>query len=200
MKVYTRTGDDGTTGLFGGDRIAKAHPRITAYGTVDEANAALGLARSLLGDGTERADALLDRLQQELFVLGGDLASPHETKYPVPRITAEHVERLEREIDEMEEDLPPLKHFILPGGAPGGAALHVARTVARRAERHTVELGKKEEINDHAARYLNRLSDFLFVFARWVNHRADAPETQWVPVDRGARAEERKSGRTEETG
>ena len=186
MKVYTRTGDDGTTALFGGDRVAKTHPRIAAYGTVDEANAALGLARALLGDapGSDRADAILDRIQQELFVLGGDLASPHATKYPVPRVEAQHVDHLERDIDGLEEDLPALKHFILPGGSPGGAALHVARTVARRAERHTVDLGKIEEVNDHAARYLNRLSDFLFVLARWVNHRADVPEAKWVPVDR----------------
>jgi cob(I)alamin adenosyltransferase len=185
MKVYTRTGDDGSTALFGGDRVAKTHPRIAAYGTVDEANASLGLARALLAGTPERADAILDRVQQEMFVLGGDLASPRETKYPVPRITAEHVDRLEREIDAMEEDLPPLKHFILPGGSPGGAALHIARTVARRAERHTVELGKQEEVNDHAARYLNRLSDFLFVLARWVNHRVGAPEAKWIPVERG---------------
>jgi cob(I)alamin adenosyltransferase len=193
MKVYTRTGDDGTTALFGGDRVAKTHPRIAAYGTVDEANASLGLARALLGGTPERADAVLDRIQQELFVLGGDLASPRDTKYPVPRITPEHVEQLEREIDAMEEDLPALKHFILPGGAPGGAALHIARTVARRAERHTVELGAQEEVNDHAARYLNRLSDFLFVLARWVNHRVGAPEAKWVPVDRKGRADESTS-------
>ena len=203
MKVYTRTGDDGSTALFGGDRVAKTHPRIAAYGTVDEANAALGLARALLAttpdaEGTERADGLLDRLQQELFVLGGDLASPHQTEYPVPRIAAEHVEALEREIDRLEADLPKLKHFILPGGGPGGAALHVARTVARRAERHTVELGKQEEVNDHAARYLNRLSDFLFVLARWVNHQAEIPEATWVPVDKKRRAEESKSRRADE--
>lgn len=186
MKVYTRTGDDGTTGLFGGERVAKTHPRIAAYGTVDEANAALGLARAHLAGqpGADRADALLHTIQQDLFVLGGDLASPHETKYPVPRVEARHVEALERAIDELEEDLPPLKHFILPGGSTAGAALHVARTVARRAERHCVDLGKNEEINDHAARYLNRLSDLLFVLARWVNHHADAPEAQWVPVER----------------
>lgn len=196
MKVYTRTGDDGTTALFGGDRVAKTHPRIAAYGTVDEANASLGLARSLLRNapGADRADPILDRIQQELFVLGGDLASPQETKYPVPRIIAEHVARLEQEIDGLEEDLPALKHFILPGGTPGGAALHVARTVARRAERHTVELGKQEEVNDHAARYLNRLSDFLFVLARWVNHRADEPESVWVPVKRGKGGEKGGDG------
>jgi cob(I)alamin adenosyltransferase len=196
MKVYTRTGDDGTTALFGGDRVAKTHPRIAAYGTVDEANASLGLARSLLRDapGADRADAILDRIQQEMFVLGGDLASPHATKYPVPRTTADHVAGLEQDIDALEEDLPALKNFILPGGTPGGAALHVARTVARRAERHTVELGKQEEVNDHAARYLNRLSDFLFVLARWVNHRAEEPESTWVPVERG------KGGRGESGG
>ncbi len=194
MKVYTRTGDDGTTALFGGDRVAKTHPRITAYGTVDEANAALGLARALghNAPGFERADAMLDRIQQELFVLGGDLAAPHETKYPVPRIEAEHIERLEREIDELEDDLPALKHFILPGGSPGGAALHVARTVARRAERCTVDLAALEPVGDHATRYLNRLSDFLFVLSRWVNRQAGVAEAEWIPVDREARR--RKEG------
>ncbi len=186
MKVYTRTGDDGTTGLFGGDRVSKTHPRIMAYGTVDEANAALGLARSLLAGqpGADRVETLLHTIQQELFVLGGDLASPHETKYPVPRVEAHNVEALERAIDELEEDLPPLKHFILPGGSPAGAALHVARTVTRRAERHCVDLAGSEEVSEHAAHYLNRLSDLLFVLARWVNHQAGAPEAQWVPVER----------------
>lgn len=188
MKVYTRTGDDGTTALFGGDRVAKTHPRITAYGTVDETNAALGLARalSLRAPGFERIDPILDRIQQELFVLGGDLAAPHETKYPVPRVEAAHIEALEQEIDALEEDLPALKHFILPGGSPAGAALHIARTVARRAERHTVDLAKLEPVNEYAARYLNRLSDLLFVLARWVNRQAGITEAKWVPVDRAA--------------
>ncbi len=192
MKVYTRTGDDGTTALFGGDRVAKTHPRITAYGTVDEANASLGLARALGFDapGFERIDPILDRIQQELFVLGGDLAAPHETKYPVPRMEAAHTEQLEREIDGLEDDLPALKHFILPGGSPAGAALHIARTVARRAERHTVDLARLEPVNDHAARYLNRLSDFLFVLARWVNQQAGIAEAKWVPVDRKAKQED----------
>ena len=192
MKVYTRTGDDGTTALFGGDRVAKTHPRITAYGTVDEANAALGLARAL-GHGAPgfgRADATLDRIQQELFVLGGDLAAPRETTYPVPRIEAEHIERLEQEIDGLEEDLPALKHFILPGGTGSGAALHIARTVVRRAERYTVELAALEPVNDYAARYLNRLSDFLFVLSRWVNLQAGVAEAKWVPVDRTAKSPE----------
>ena len=124
MKVYTRTGDDGTTALFGGGRVAKSHPRIAAYGTVDEANAAIGMARSALtqaccGEPSAadlRADIVLSRLQNELFVLGGDLASPGEVSYPVPRIEAHHVTALEREIDAFTADLPPLKHFVLPGG------------------------------------------------------------------------------------
>lgn len=195
MKIYTRTGDDGSTALFGGERVAKTHPRIEAYGTVDETNAALGLATALLppeAPYAARAATLLHRLQHELFVLGGDLASPGQPKYPVPRIEARHVDALETDIDAMEEDLPPLEHFILPGGTPAGAALHVARTVARRAERHTVELAKLEPVSDEALRYLNRLSDLLFVLARWVNHAAGAPEEAWRPVDRHARAEERR--------
>ena len=186
MKVYTRTGDDGTTALFGGDRVTKTHPRIAAYGTVDEANAAIGLARAHLGDapGADRADALLHTIQEDLFVLGGDLASPHETKYPVPRVEAHHIERLEQAIDELEEDLPALKHFILPGGSLAGAALNVSRTVTRRAERLTIELAGLEPINEAAPRYLNRLSDLLFVLARWVNHQAGAPEAKWIPVER----------------
>ncbi|MEM1118731.1 MAG: cob(I)yrinic acid a,c-diamide adenosyltransferase, partial [Bacteroidota bacterium] len=136
MKVYTRTGDDGTTALFGGARVAKSHPRISAYGTVDEANAALGMARAALAPEADadqaRADDLLARLQNELFVLGGDLASPGDVKYPVPRIEAHHVEALEVDIDALTEDLPPLKNFVLPGGTPAAAALHLGRTVTRR--------------------------------------------------------------------
>ncbi len=201
MKVYTRTGDDGTTALFGGDRVAKTHPRIETYGTVDEANAAVGLARALLGDSAAdaRAGALLERVQNELFVLGGDLAAPGEQKYPVPRVDPEHVEGLERDMDALEEDLPPLKFFVLPGGSPAAAALHVARTVVRRAERHAVELAAREEVSEAALHYLNRLSDFLFVLARWVNDQAGAPEPTWQPVDRAARAEERRRVREEGT-
>ncbi|HYE96680.1 MAG TPA: cob(I)yrinic acid a,c-diamide adenosyltransferase [Rubricoccaceae bacterium] len=188
MKVYTRTGDDGTTGLFGGDRVTKSHPRIAAYGTVDETNAAVGLARAALaGDGRlQRADLLLDQIQHDLFVLGGDLASPNETKYPVPRIEATHVEALERAIDTFEADLAPLKHFVLPGGTPAAAALHLARTTCRRAERLVVELSALEPIGEEGLRYLNRLSDLLFVLARWVNHQAGVPDVEWVPVERRA--------------
>jgi len=186
VKIYTRTGDDGSTALFGGDRVGKTHPRIAAYGTVDETNAAVGLARSLLDptEPFERAAAVLERVQHDLFVLGGDLAAPGEQKYPVPRIDADHVASLEGAIDDFEADLPPLKHFILPSGTPAGAALHVARTVSRRAERLVVELAATESVSSDAIRFLNRLSDFLFVAARWVNHRAGAPETEWKPVDR----------------
>ena len=189
MKVYTRTGDDGTTALFGGDRVAKSHPRISAYGTVDEANAHLGMARSCLeceigprGANWKRAVDLLSRLQNELFVLGGDLASPNETRYPVPRIETHHVEALERDIDALTADLPELKHFILPGGTPTASALHQARTVSRRAERLVVETASLEPISHAALHYLNRLSDFLFTLSRWVNWDAGVQDISWVPV------------------
>ena len=190
MKVYTRTGDDGTTGLFGGDRVAKSHPRLHAYGTADEANAAVGLARAHLRAGelpaeaAARADALLARIQHDLFVLGGDLASPHATRYPVPRVEAAHVAALEEAIDGLDAELPPLKSFILPGGTAAAAALHVARTVVRRAERLTVEMAAQEPISDGVVRYLNRLSDLLFVLARWANARAGVEDVAWVPVER----------------
>lgn len=186
MKVYTKTGDDGTTGLFGGDRVSKTHPRIVAYGTVDETNAAVGVARAALPDeswGTV-ANERLGRVQEDLFVLGGDLASPGDVKYPVPRIEASHVEALEREMDEMETDLPTLKHFVLPGGHAAAAALHVARTVCRRAERHTIDAATSEEISDEAIQFLNRLSDFFFVMARWVNAHSGIGDTEWIPVKR----------------
>ena len=187
MKVYTRTGDDGTTALFGGGRVAKSHPRIAAYGTVDEANAALGMARAALPHAERsaadvRVEGLLERLQNELFVLGGDLASPGDVTYPVPRIERGHVEALEAEIDSLTDDLPPLKHFVLPGGTPCAAALHLGRTVARRAERLVVETAALEEVSADAIQYLNRLSDLLFTLARWVNHQAGIAEPVWAPV------------------
>ena len=191
MKVYTRTGDDGTTGLFGGGRVGKGHPRIRAYGTVDEANAAIGAARSfldgsgLIGEDLRRPDAMLGRIQEELFVLGGDLSAPSETKYPIPRVEAAHVAALEREIDGLESDLEALKHFVLPGGTSAAAALHLARTVTRRAERETVDLAAEEEVSEHVLHYLNRLSDLLFVLARWANARAGVADVKWIPVPRG---------------
>ena len=183
MKIYTRTGDQGTTALFGGDRVTKSHPRIEAYGTVDEVNSAVGLARSLLrGEpGEDRLDPVLARLQADLFVLGADLATPSAAKPTVPRMEAGHAERLEREIDRFDEALLPLKHFILPGGTSAAAALHLARTVCRRAERLAVAAAGLEALNEHAVTYLNRLSDLLFVLARWANREAGLEDATWQP-------------------
>ena len=196
MKVYTRTGDDGTTGLFGGGRVAKSHPRIAAYGTADEANAVLGMARAALAQppaGPRSADAaaLLARLQNELFVLGGDLATPGETRYPVPRVEAHHVAALEADIDRLTADLPPLRHFVLPGGTPAAATVHLARTVVRRAERLVVETSTLEGVSEHVLHYLNRLSDLLFTLSRWLVVDAGVAEPVWVPVtDRTPDADE----------
>lgn len=187
-KIYTRTGDEGSTSLFGGARVPKAHPRIDAYGTVDEANSHLGMARALLSDD-EAFGALrgvLGRLQEELFVLGADLATPSEAKSVVPRIGAEHVRRLEEDIDHFDEKLPALRHFVLPGGTPAAAALHMARTVCRRAERLAVRAadpgGADDPINTQATVYLNRLSDLLFVLARVANRAAGEREDIWQPA------------------
>ena len=183
MKIYTRTGDQGTTGLFGGDRVEKNHPRIEAYGTVDETNAYLGLARAHLHDqpGAARLELLLARLQSELFILGADLATPQNARATVPRIEASHIAALEHAIDALEADLPPLKHFILPGGTVAAGMLHVARTVCRRAERLTVAAAEQDTLSPNTAIYLNRLSDLLFVLARWTNHQAGIDEAQWKP-------------------
>jgi cob(I)alamin adenosyltransferase len=187
MKIYTRTGDQGTTALFGGNRVAKDHPRIEAYGTVDEANSFLGLARAALQDqpGADRLEAILIRLQEDLFVLGADLATPTEARAVVPRIQADHITHLEQEIDAFETDLPPLKHFILPGGTSAAGLLHIARAVCRRAERLAVTVMHEENnINTHAAVYLNRLSDLLFVLARWTNQQAGIDEAAWKPMEK----------------
>jgi cob(I)alamin adenosyltransferase len=178
-KVYTRTGDDGTTGLGGGQRLPKDHLRIEAYGTVDETNSVLGVVRAAGAD--PRLDAMLARIQNELFHLGSDLCVLEEDKarMPVPTIEPRHVDALERDIDALQEDLAPLVNFVLPGGAPAAAHLHVARTVCRRAERILVALGREEPIGAHAVRYLNRLSDLLFVMARWENHAKRRPDVTW---------------------
>lgn len=183
MKIYTRTGDDGSTGLFGGDRIQKDHLRIEAYGTVDETNATLGIARSHASQHPEHAylDTLLHTLQSELFVLGADLATQNEAKVEVPRIEEAHIQSLERTIDELDKQLPPLKHFILPAGSVLASFLHLSRTTCRRAERQTVRLGQLEPINTRAIKYLNRLSDLLFVLARWANFKLDLNEEAWRP-------------------
>jgi len=177
MKIYTRTGDGGETGLYGGQRVWKDAQRVNTYGTVDECNAALGVALTQIGDAEVRG--VLTRILGELFEVGADLATPLSRGATVPRLRAEETARLEEEIDHFEEELEPLCHFILPGGAPGGAALHLARAVCRRAERHLVTLEQAEEVNPEVGRYLNRLSDHLFVLARLVNHRAGTPETIW---------------------
>jgi cob(I)alamin adenosyltransferase len=182
VKIYTRTGDTGETGLYGGGRVAKDALRGEAYGAVDELNAALGMARAAGLPG--QLDALGGRLQEELFDLGADLATPPDTsarKDKVVRVTAEQVERLEKEIDAHEQGLPPLETFILPGGSPAGAALHLARTVCRTAERRTVQLARSEEISAQVVPYLNRLSDLLFVLARAANAADGRPEHKWLP-------------------
>jgi cob(I)alamin adenosyltransferase len=171
-KVITRTGDAGQTSLVGGARVSKASPRVEAYGDVDELNSLLGLARARSTD--VQIDALLGRIQNDLFTLGADLASPAEIE--VPRISEDYVTALEADSEELLGELAPLKEFILPGGSEAGALLHLARTVARRAERRAVALAEHEAVNAAAVVYLNRLSDLLFIMARAVNHRAGAAE------------------------
>lgn len=183
MKVYTRTGDDGTTGLFAGGRVSKSHPRVESYGTVDELNSVLGLARSATDDPA--LDAILADLQNELFRLGADLATPLTDKPDKPhvlRMPAGAATRLEAVIDACETDLTPLTNFILPGGCVAAAHVHHARTVARRAERLTVAFAESgERLNPEIVTYLNRLSDLLFVLGRWANQRAGAAEVIWRP-------------------
>jgi cob(I)alamin adenosyltransferase len=178
MKIYTKTGDEGETGLFGGGRVSKDSLRIEAFGTVDELNAHLGMVRSM--NVPADIDAELARLQGELFVLGADLATPADsTAKKIRRIGLSEIERLEKVIDVFESRLTPLRSFILPGGAPFAAQLHVARTACRRAERHAVRLARAEKVGPIPVKYLNRLSDLLFVLARTANMRAGASETPW---------------------
>ncbi len=186
MKIYTRTGDDGHTGLFGGDRVPKSDARVRAYGTVDEANAALGVARAALRRAAavdEALDAEIGALQSALFDLGADLATPLEAKARavVSAIEADDVKALEERIDVLDGELEPLTSFVLPAGEEAAAALHLARAVVRRAERDTVALAAATEINPHALHYLNRLSDLLFTLARVVNARAGRPDVPWRP-------------------
>ena len=183
-KIYTKTGDDGTTALSTGERRPKHDLRIAAFGTVDEANAAIGLARLHTG-GEATLDAMLGRVQNDLFDLGADLATPDDgtkLEWEPLRIVDAQVDRLEAEIDELNGELEPLRSFVLPGGSPAAAHLHLARTTARRAERMIVELSGRpnEPVNPAALRYVNRLSDFLFVASRWINHRAEG-DVLWVP-------------------
>ena len=177
-KIYPSTGDDGLTGLVDGSRRAKHDVRVSAYGEVDEANAAIGLARL---HAAGEMDAMLARVQQDLFDLGADLATPHGPGMEgALRIIGTQVERLEHEIDAMNEKLAPLTSFILPGGSPLAAELHLARTITRRAERMVTQLAAVEQINPEALKYVNRLSDFLFVLARVANDNG-AKDVLWQP-------------------
>jgi cob(I)alamin adenosyltransferase len=184
-KIYTKTGDAGTTALGSGERVPKHALRIAAYGTVDETNAHIGMVRVHLGAGQPGLDGKLMRIQNDLFDLGADLCVPEAPSKPATeplRISEAQVQRLEQEIDEMNAELRPLRSFVLPGGSPAAAALHVARTVCRRAERLMVELASQpgEAVGAPALKYINRLSDFLFVASRYANDRGKS-DVLWVP-------------------
>ncbi len=178
MKIYTKTGDSGMTSLFSGGRVSKADLRVETYGTVDELNSVLGVAR--VHQPSAQTDSYLEQVQNQLFHLGADLATPLDAKAEwVVRMDAETVAWLETTIDTMTADLPALKNFILPGGTPAAAQLQVARAICRRAERIAVSLSEHEPIGEHVLKYLNRLSDWLFTLARWENHQAGIEESQW---------------------
>ncbi len=181
MKIYTRTGDQGETGLFGGGRVPKDHPRVAAYGDVDELNAVLGVARATAPDAA--FDALLNVVQRDLFSIGGYLATPDPAKVAAALAKAElpstRIGEFERAMDEAEAELPPLRAFVLPAGTPQAAALHHARTVWRRAERSVVHLARDTEVPPLFVTYLNRLSDLLFTLARLANHRAGVADDPW---------------------
>ena len=182
-KIYTRTGDDGSTGLVDGTRLGKDARRVRAYGDVDETNSVIGLVRLHLEN--RALDDKLSHIQNDLFDLGADLATPMpekgdaDSEYAL-RMSAAQTKRLEKDLDALNADLAPLNSFVLPGGSPPSAYLHQARTVCRRAERVCVALSAEAEVNPHALSYLNRLSDFLFVAARWCNDQG-ATDVKWVP-------------------
>lgn len=182
-KIYTKTGDKGDTGLWGGPRVPKNHPRVTAYGEVDELNSVLGLAIAALPKTKpfKSLSASLDSIQEELFSVGAFLASPKDDGR---RLSPRSLTRLENEIDAMTSDLKPLRRFILPGGGPCGACFHLARTVCRRAERAAVALSNSETVRAGIIVYLNRLSDWLFTAARWVNARQRRPERTWEGLEK----------------
>lgn len=179
MKIYTKRGDSGETSLFGGGRVSKSAERIEAYGTVDELNSIVGLAASY--DLSDKGTSFLREIQEKLFILGADLATPPSSKARIDRIGKSDTQFLEDAIDELEQDLEPLKNFILPGGAQAGATLHVARTVCRRAERSTVRCTETDDISEECIKFLNRLSDFFFVMARYENKQAGVREETWKP-------------------
>jgi cob(I)alamin adenosyltransferase len=183
-KIYTRTGDDGTTGLFGGGRVRKNDLRVAAYGDVDELNSHLGIV--LAEEVPETLRSMLTRIQHELFDLGGELASPDPERMGTRTLDQSPIERLERQIDELSNAVPPLRQFVLPGGSLAAARLHVARTVCRRAERTLLSLidSAPGQIGPVPLVYLNRLSDWLFVAARFANHSAGVPDVAWQPTER----------------
>ena len=185
-RVYTRVGDDGATALIGGDRVSKASPRIEAYGTVDELNAALGLVGAAIHSSPECRElgAIVLRIQNELFNLGCQLATPDaERRTSVPALAERHVEALEGEIDKLNAELPALESFVLPGGGWVSSYCHLARTICRRAERIAVALAAEEEVEPLCLRYLNRLSDALFVFGRWAAAQGGEAEPLWRPSE-----------------
>lgn len=177
MKIYTKTGDKGETSLFGGKRLPKDDLRIEAYGTVDELNSVIGVARSL--NPPKELDTILEEIQNDLFTLGADLATLKDAAPSVPRIQSSDVSRLESHIDLIDPMLEPLRSFILPGGTQLVAALHFARTVCRRAERRVIQLSQREHIGDQPMIFLNRLADLLFVLARYANHLSIQREQKW---------------------
>lgn len=180
MKIYTKTGDRGETSLFGGGRVSKHHLRVEAYGTIDEVNSLLGLARA--SGPSREGDRWLEKAQNQLFHLGSDLAAPLDAKTDwLVRVTEQDIAWLESTIDCMSDTLAPLRNFILPGGAQAAAHLHVARAVCRRAERLITALGESEEISEHVMPYVNRLSDWLFMLARYENMKAGESELKWRP-------------------
>jgi cob(I)alamin adenosyltransferase len=183
MKIYTKSGDTGLTSLWGGARVKKSDPRVSAYGTLDEANSAIGAALSFFPSLPSPALSLkraqLIRIQNELFQAGAELATQDGAKNSCPLVGDTEVAALEKEIDQMETSLEPLKNFILPSGSSSGSLLHLARTIIRRAERECVDLNDEHPLRLDLIRYLNRLSDYLFVSARYVNHELKLPETTW---------------------
>jgi cob(I)alamin adenosyltransferase len=184
MKIYTKTGDRGETGLFGGARVSKASLRVEVYGELDELNSVIGLVRTERFD--DAVDALLARVQSRLFDLGAELATAPDTKVPlgIPLVGDDEVEVLERAIDQAETELPPLKTFVLPGGTRAAGYLHLARTVCRRAERKLVLLATNDPVREVCIHYVNRLSDALFVLARLANHRAGTADVPWIGAGR----------------
>ena len=179
MKIYTKKGDSGNTSLFGGQIVGKSSSRIDAYGTVDELNSVLGVVRSL--ELNSQIDNWINTVQHQLFVLGSDLATPYSKEAKIDRISEEEITFLEELIDKMDAELPQLKNFILPGGTPAAANIHLARTVCRRAERLTVACNEDDYVSNLTIKYLNRLSDFLFMLGRYENFKSGKEDTPWIP-------------------